>query len=85
MALLPYACELKVNTKLIHGRSSLDDDHCSYSDRMLALQGTESKYIIPYSRKYWRELNMAVGFQIAIANILADLGSVWDRHTYICE
>ena len=29
--------------------------------------------IIPYSRKYWRELNLAVGRQIAIAKILADL------------
>ena len=28
---------------------------------------------IPYSRKYWRELNLAVGPQIAIAKILADL------------
>ena len=28
---------------------------------------------IPYSRKYWRELNLAVGSPIAIANILADL------------
>ena len=26
-----------------------------------------------YSRKYWRELNLAVGSQIAIANVLADL------------
>ena len=28
---------------------------------------------VPYSRKYWRELNLAVGSQIAILNILADL------------
>ena len=33
---------------------------------------------IPYSRKYWRELNLAVGPQIAIAKILADLNlAVW--------
>ena len=29
--------------------------------------------IIPYSRKYWQELNLGVGSQIAIVNILADL------------
>ena len=35
-------------------------------------------YIIPYSRKYWRELNLAVEPQIAIARILADLNlAVW--------
>ena len=28
---------------------------------------------IPYTRKYWRELNLAVGLLIAIAKILADL------------
>ena len=27
---------------------------------------------IPYSRKYWRELNLAVGSQMAIAKALAD-------------
>ena len=27
---------------------------------------------IPYSRKYWRELNLVVGSQIAIAKALAD-------------
>ena len=33
---------------------------------------------IPYSRKYWWELNLAVGSQIAITNILADLNlAVW--------
>ena len=26
-----------------------------------------------YSRKYWQELNLAVGSQIAIANVLVDL------------
>ena len=31
-----------------------------------------------YSRKYWQELNLAVGPQIAIAKILADLNlAVW--------
>ena len=30
-------------------------------------------YNILYSRKYWRELNLAVGSQIAILNVLADL------------
>ena len=33
---------------------------------------------VPYSLKYWRELNLAVGSQIAITNILADLNlAVW--------
>ena len=35
---------------------------------------------IPYSRKYWRELNLAVEPKIAIARILADLNlAVWYR------
>ena len=33
-------------------------------------------YIIPYSRKCWRELNLAVEPKIAIAKILADL-NLW--------
>ena len=33
----------------------------------------EFQSVLPYSRKYWRELNLAVGLQIAIAKILADL------------
>ena len=44
---------------------------------------------IPYSRKYWWELNLAVGFQMAIAKVLVDFNLavryVRDRHTYICE
>ena len=33
---------------------------------------------IPYSRKYWRELNMVVGPQIPVAKILVDLNlAVW--------
>ena len=44
---------------------------------------------VPYSQKYWRELNLVVEPKIAIARILANLnlpGSlVWVRHTYICE
>ena len=42
-----------------------------------------------YSQKYWWELNLAVGFQIAIANILADLNLVVRYgitiRIYICE
>ena len=33
--------------------------------------------------KYWRELNLVVGSQPAIANVLAGVkfvGSVWDHH-----
>ena len=33
---------------------------------------TQTKENIPYSRKYWQELNLAVGSQMAIAKILAD-------------
>ena len=29
--------------------------------------------VLPYSQKYWRELNLAVEPKIAIARILADL------------
>ena len=46
------------------------------------------RVVVPYSRKYWRELNLAVEPEIAIGRILADLkfgGLVWDHHTYICE
>ena len=32
-----------------------------------------STVILQYSQKYWRELNLAVGSQIAILNVLADL------------
>ena len=31
------------------------------------------RIVIPYSWKYWWELNLAVGSQIATANVLADL------------
>ena len=41
---------------------------------------------ILYSRKYWQQLNLAVGPKIAIAKILADLNfSVRDRHMYVCK
>ena len=42
---------------------------------------------LPYSQKYWRELNLAVESQIAITNILVRFklgGSVQNRHTFIC-
>ena len=49
----------------------------------------DTVHYIPYSRKYWRELNLTVGSQMAIAKVLADSnlavrsgGSVQDRHTY---
>ena len=45
-----------------------------------------SHFGVPYSQKYWRELNLAVEPKIAIARILADSykfgGLVQDRHTY---
>ena len=37
-----------------------------------------------YNRKYWRELNLAVGPQIAIAKILADLNLAGWYHAYTC-
>ena len=38
--------------------------------------------VIPYSRKYWRESNLAVRSQIAITNVLVDLNLVvWYRIT----
>ena len=43
---------------------------------------------IPYSRKYWRELNLAVGPQIAICKNIGGFKfgcSVRDRHKYICK
>ena len=39
---------------------------------------------IPYSRKYWQELNLAVGSQIAIAMILADFNLVVQYGIAIC-
>ena len=36
---------------------------------------------VPYSRKYWRELNLVVGSQMAIAKVLAD----FNLAVYICE
>ena len=40
---------------------------------LFALPIVTCLYKVPYSRKYWRELNLVVGSQIAIANVLADL------------
>ena len=43
--------------------------------------------ILPYSRKYWRELNLVVGPQIAILNVLADLiwqFSMGSPYVYTC-
>ena len=46
-------------------------------DITLVILRTSDAYIcliiLPYSRKYWRELNLAVEPKIAIARILADL------------
>ena len=42
------------------------------------IHGKSTCNIIPYSQKYWWELKLAVGPQIAIAKILADLNlAVW--------
>ena len=43
---------------------------------------------IPYRQKYWRELNLVVGPQIANCENIGGFkfgGSVRDRHTYICK
>ena len=42
------------------------------------------KCIIPYSQKYWQELNLVVGSQIAIPNVLADLNLVVRYRIAIC-
>ena len=46
-------------------------------NKRVRLQGTRKMgckaHIIPYSRKYWRALNLAVEPKIAIERILADL------------
>ena len=39
---------------------------------------------VPYSRKYWRELNLAIKSKIAIARILADLNLVFWYGIPIC-
>ena len=39
---------------------------------------------IPYSQKYWRELNLAVEPKIAIARILADLNLAVRYRIAIC-
>ena len=39
---------------------------------------------MPYSWKYWRELNLVVGSQIAISNVLADLNLVVRYRIAIC-
>ena len=52
------------------------------------MRSPPSPHGIPYSQKYWWELNLAVESHIAITNILARFkfsGSVQDRHTHICE
>ena len=44
----------------------------NYRYTQLANEFIIHNIIIPYSRKYWRELNLAVEPKIAIARILAD-------------
>ena len=36
-----------------------------------------TELMLPYSRKYWWQLNLAVGSQIAILNVLADQVKFW--------
>ena len=54
--------------------------HCSSSSAPFSfvLNDSQSQKQIPYSWKYWWELNLAVEPKIAIARILADLNlAVW--------
>ena len=51
----------------------------------MAISTKSVKTAMPYSRKYWWELNLAVGPQITIAKIFKFDGSVWDCHMYICK
>ena len=48
---------------------------CKVEHRMYIIYAWEYKEFcrVPYSRKYWRALNLAVEPQIAIRRILADL------------
>ena len=39
---------------------------------------------VPYRRKYWRELNLAVGSEIAVANVLVDLNLAVQYRIAIC-
>ena len=49
-----------------------------YNTYYVYVEGVGGKKIIPYSQKYWRELNLAVEPKITIARILADLNlAVW--------
>ena len=54
--------------------------HTSSLYCLVTNQPYESEFDTPYSWKYWQELNLAVGYQIAISNVLADLNlAVWYR------
>ena len=46
--------------------------------QFIIIGGQDLSTSIPYSRKYWQELKLVVGPQIAIVKILADLNlAVW--------
>ena len=56
------------------------ESHDQNSRESLELEGEGNtniigNYSVPYSRKYWWELNLAVGSQMAIAKALADFNS----------
>ena len=54
--------------------------HCNSSSAPFSfvLNDSQPQKQIPYSRKYWREVNLAVEPKITIARILADLNlTVW--------
>ena len=50
----------------------------------MSTNNSELDIQLPYSRKYWQKLNLAVGPQIAIAKILADLNLVVRYGIAIC-
>ena len=53
----------------MHAQTCTISWHCS----LIRITPKHVLYIIPYSRKYWWELNLVVEPKIAIARILVDL------------
>ena len=52
------------------------EEDISFMKEIILMDKVYTLYI-PYSWKYWRELNLVVGPQITIAKILADLNLVF--------
>ena len=68
MYVLRYHVALSISQKIILLRKWTDIYAHSLVYRIL--------WIIPYSRKYWRGLNLAVEPEISFARILSDLNNI---------